>query len=183
MAAHVLVYSLFYPALANAWSSLLGFGLGMLGLPARVWRDPALAGNPYFSWIGVDMPVAAFTPLQGLAHAVLIAALVTLSRWFKPHLMPLAYALRLLCGFHAVVIFYFLYSPIPFPYSVLQHTLNLFSFGAVMILLIPAILALTYYPLETSWARRTAGTLLIMLRDPWGVPLQLCQRTQPFPMP
>jgi glyoxylase I family protein len=27
------------------------------------------------------------------------------------------------------------------------------------------------------------GTLLIMLRDPWGVPLQLCQRTQPFPMP
>ena len=27
------------------------------------------------------------------------------------------------------------------------------------------------------------GTQLIMLRDPWGVPLQLCQRTQPFPMP
>ena len=27
------------------------------------------------------------------------------------------------------------------------------------------------------------GTLLIMLRDPWGVPLQLCQRTKPFPMP
>lgn len=27
------------------------------------------------------------------------------------------------------------------------------------------------------------GTLLIMLRDPWHVPLQLCQRTKPFPMP
>ena len=27
------------------------------------------------------------------------------------------------------------------------------------------------------------GTLLIMLRDPWKVPLQLCQRTKPFPMP
>ena len=27
------------------------------------------------------------------------------------------------------------------------------------------------------------GTLLIMLRDPWGVPLQLCQRTQPFKIP
>lgn len=27
------------------------------------------------------------------------------------------------------------------------------------------------------------GTLLIMLRDPWGVPLQLCQRTNPMPMP
>jgi glyoxylase I family protein len=24
------------------------------------------------------------------------------------------------------------------------------------------------------------GTLLIMLRDPWGVPLQLCQRATPF---
>ena len=24
------------------------------------------------------------------------------------------------------------------------------------------------------------GTLLIMMRDPWGVPLQLCQRTKPF---
>ncbi|MFM8334415.1 MAG: VOC family protein [Opitutaceae bacterium] len=24
------------------------------------------------------------------------------------------------------------------------------------------------------------GSLLIMLRDPWGVALQLCQRTQPF---
>jgi glyoxylase I family protein len=27
------------------------------------------------------------------------------------------------------------------------------------------------------------GTLLIMMRDPWGVALQLCQRVQPFPMP
>lgn len=24
------------------------------------------------------------------------------------------------------------------------------------------------------------GTLLIMLRDPWGVPVQLCQRAKPF---
>jgi catechol 2,3-dioxygenase-like lactoylglutathione lyase family enzyme len=27
------------------------------------------------------------------------------------------------------------------------------------------------------------GSLLIMLRDPWGVALQLCQRTIPFPLP
>lgn len=27
------------------------------------------------------------------------------------------------------------------------------------------------------------GTLLIMLRDPWGVPVQLCQRAQPFQPP
>ncbi len=27
------------------------------------------------------------------------------------------------------------------------------------------------------------GSLLIMMRDPWGVPLQLCQRTQPFRVP
>ncbi len=27
------------------------------------------------------------------------------------------------------------------------------------------------------------GSLLIMMRDPWGVPLQLCQRTTPFPVP
>ncbi|HEY8995683.1 MAG TPA: VOC family protein [Lacunisphaera sp.] len=26
------------------------------------------------------------------------------------------------------------------------------------------------------------GTLLIMLRDPWGVPVQLCQRAQVFPI-
>ena len=25
------------------------------------------------------------------------------------------------------------------------------------------------------------GSILIMMRDPWGVPLQLCQRNQPFP--
>jgi glyoxylase I family protein len=25
------------------------------------------------------------------------------------------------------------------------------------------------------------GSRLIMMRDPWGVPLQLCQRTSPFP--
>lgn len=27
------------------------------------------------------------------------------------------------------------------------------------------------------------GSLLIMMRDPWGVSLQLCQRATPFPMP
>lgn len=26
------------------------------------------------------------------------------------------------------------------------------------------------------------GSMLVMMRDPWGVPLQLCQRTEPFPM-
>ena len=25
------------------------------------------------------------------------------------------------------------------------------------------------------------GTILVMMRDPWGVPVQLCQRTKPFP--
>ena len=27
------------------------------------------------------------------------------------------------------------------------------------------------------------GTFLVMLRDPWGVPVQLCQRAQPFQLP
>lgn len=27
------------------------------------------------------------------------------------------------------------------------------------------------------------GSLLVMLRDPWGVPLQLCERATPFKMP
>ena len=26
------------------------------------------------------------------------------------------------------------------------------------------------------------GTRLIMMRDPWGVPVQLCQRSEPFPV-
>lgn len=25
------------------------------------------------------------------------------------------------------------------------------------------------------------GSLLLMMRDPWGIPLQLCQRAKPFP--
>lgn len=27
------------------------------------------------------------------------------------------------------------------------------------------------------------GSRLLMMRDPWGVPLQFCQRAKPFPMP
>lgn len=27
------------------------------------------------------------------------------------------------------------------------------------------------------------GSHLVMMRDPWGLPLQLCQRATPFPMP
>ena len=27
------------------------------------------------------------------------------------------------------------------------------------------------------------GSRLMMMRDPWGVPLQFCQRTKPFPLP
>jgi catechol 2,3-dioxygenase-like lactoylglutathione lyase family enzyme len=26
----------------------------------------------------------------------------------------------------------------------------------------------------------TDGSLLVMMRDPWGIPLQFCQRTKPF---
>lgn len=27
------------------------------------------------------------------------------------------------------------------------------------------------------------GSVIVMMRDPWGLPLQLCQRAEPFPMP
>lgn len=27
------------------------------------------------------------------------------------------------------------------------------------------------------------GSILLMMRDPWGVPLQLCERVDPFPWP
>jgi catechol 2,3-dioxygenase-like lactoylglutathione lyase family enzyme len=30
-------------------------------------------------------------------------------------------------------------------------------------------------------ARPDPGSLLIMLRDPWGIPLQLCRRSDPMP--
>lgn len=34
-------------------------------------------------------------------------------------------------------------------------------------------------PVEEQWPE--VGTHLVMLRDPWGVPLQLCQRSSPYP--
>jgi len=35
--------------------------------------------------------------------------------------------------------------------------------------------------IDVEVVRPADGSILYMLRDPWGVPLQICQRTHPFP--
>ncbi|MGQ0727581.1 hypothetical protein [Acidovorax sp.] len=94
-----------------------------------------------------------------------LAAVLTVVAWglalrLRGRWLPVQYLVRVLCVVQALALLYFWFAPMPFPHLVLNHVMDLLDSGYLLILAIPVLMALGYYPLQISWQAKVVHTCL-----------------------
>ena len=97
-----------------------------------------------------------------------LAAVVVVVAWglslrLRGRWLPAQYLVRVLCVVQALALLYFWFAPMPFPHQLLSHAVDLLDAGYLLMLSIPVLMALGYYPLQISWQAKVVHTLLILM--------------------
>ena len=160
------------PWLLEFWRLFVMTWAEPLGLPLRVSAREAGWGELRLVWSYLEAP----TGLPG-NFALWVSALVTLAFFavtyvLPPRMIPLKYVLRILCGVQGVSVAFFALGG-EFPYGVQDHVLALSSGGFVLMVAIPAMLAMGYYVLRVPVVMKVLHTFLILGYFTLLVPLQV----------
>lgn len=174
------------PALLSAVVTL---ALGPIG---EGWR---LALERLAPFLGMDEPVgfAAVSlgdlltfyvphlttpaPLPGVWHYWVVggicALVLAVSLLLPDRFMPLRYYLRFATLIQLSSILYFAIRPDAFPYALPQYTLGFLQAGCAVLVLIPLVLGLTYYPFDIALWRKVLLTVLAVGHIVVLLPLQV----------
>lgn len=150
--------------LGEAWHQVLDFWLTpLMGVDVVTLAPREVLPGWQMGLPDVALRAGAPSGLQWLV-ALLVAIGITLVSFLMPfRAKPLAYLLRLVALIQFSANAYFYVSPGLFPYSLRDHVTTLFSGTFVLMLLVPWILALTYFPFNVSWLRKIALLVICLL--------------------
>ena len=170
-------------------SALVALSLQPLG---DVWR---LALERLIPWLGLPGPIgfasatpsALFgfyvphvttpAPLPGVWHywAVggICALVLAVSLVLPVRLMPLRYYLRFATLIQLSSILYFAIRPDSFPYALPQYTLGFLQAGCAVLVLVPLVLGLTFYPFDIAVWRKVLLTAMVVGHMAVLLPLQV----------
>lgn len=105
--------------------------------------------------------------------AVVAGALLLVSLVLPHRFIPLRYFLRFLVLLQGISIGYFALAPAgSFPYTLPSYLAGLVSMGQVVLVLLPLILAVTYFLFDISWARKLLLMVLLLGHVAVMIPLQ-----------
>lgn len=149
---------------ASAWTGQFAWWMHQLDIPLT---GGTRLDDTHTLWL---LPVAHFElPLRVVAAwAPWAHALVSLAVWWGAGRLPDAarpamYLLRFAVLLHGCAIVYFLLWPGSFQYSVFQHTSGGFRQMWALMLLVPWLHLLIYYPLPYSFQNRVLLTLATLV--------------------
>lgn len=150
--------------LAQAWRAALEFWLMPLAPSAQV----ELLARPMLPGWSVMLPELALgagapTGVQWLNTLLGAIVVLLVSLLLPPRARPFAYLLRLAALIQLSANLYFYLSPSLFPHTLRSHVTGLLSGAFLLMLLVPWIHALTYYPFDHRWSRKLGLTLLTLL--------------------
>ncbi len=151
------------PLLMAFWRDAIIFWLSRMDIPLQAQHNIATIGSLRFDWINhadpSTMPDFAMKLISALVTFLVFALTTRMgSKW-----LPVKYLLRILCAVQTAALIFFTYVPSQFPYSIPDHMRDLVSMGYMLILAIPVLLAIGYYLLHLSIARKIFHTILILI--------------------
>lgn len=151
-------------SLALFWRDALAFWLRPLADGARIMlTSQELLPGWSIGMPDVNLGAGAPTGVEWL-NALLFAVALLLIGLILPHrARPVAYLLRLVAVVQLSANLYFYLTPGQFPYSLRGHVTTLSSGLFVLLLLVPWIHALAWYPFDHRWPRKLLLTLLTLL--------------------
>lgn len=159
--------------IGSFWSAMLEFWMARLGLPGSVVSEGR--------WIGdiriYDLPfvdVVARSPQSSelFICLVLVGLTMLLSYLLLRRSLPVAYIIWAFCLIQIISVLFFWSRPDQFPYSIAGHVRGGLEMSVALLLVLPWILAPTYYSFEFSVGRKVLATLLVMLHVIVFTPLQ-----------
>lgn len=149
--------------IGRAWHDIMEFWLA----PLASGEPVALARRVVLPDVGMLIPTVVLgagapTGLQWL-YALLATIVLFLGTFLLPHrARPAAYLLRLVALVQFSAQLYFYVTPGRFPYSLREHVTTLSSGMFLLMLLVPWVHALAYYPFDHRWSRKIALTALTL---------------------
>lgn len=167
-----LVYLVLLPALGRIWTHAFEWLAGPLALGAVGQRTTVIA-----SILAFDVPyfaAAAAAPSRvqwWIAFLVTVVALLC-TLVMRRQLLPLAYAVRFAAAIQCTALAFFAAAPARFPYDLAAYVSGMMLVGAILIGLVPLVLALTFYVIDVEWSRKVALTVVVMGHLAVLVPLQ-----------
>lgn len=162
-----------YPGLVDFWQMSIGFWAAHMDLPVRVYRlSSDFAGVP-FDRLALELPGTAITQWVWLAHATSASLAGLLTVRLPERMLPLTYMVRILCGLQFFVLLFFLFFEAAFPYSIIDHTRDIFGFRVFLLMILPSLLGLTYFIFEACRWRKLLACFTLFLYFVLSLPLLL----------
>jgi hypothetical protein len=160
--------------IAQWWVEQLNFWMiktGMLG-GAQITPSSAQSGLSLIPKFDIVTPTFLPTIRIWWITAIVCVVMWAYSMWLKPSRLPLIYFLRLLVLVQASSLVFFYVWPQSLPTTVANFLTDIFRQSAGLMLLVPALLALTLYLFALPWWIKYLATLSALLFMTFFVPLQ-----------
>lgn len=157
-----LIYG-FREPLYNFWRSYLLTWARWLQLPLQPAEMSSRQDQLGLSWLPAAGDLGLSTTTGAALAAGVIVVAWALSLRLRGRWLPAQYLIRVLCVVQALALLYFWFAPMPFPHQLLSHVTDLLDAGFLLMLAIPVLMAMGYYPLQISWQAKVVHTLLILL--------------------
>lgn len=172
------VFALMYPSLLRSWQQVCQFWFEHLDINAQAVRVARhQLADFQFQLLAVLAPGREITLLDWLSNILVLLILFAISFLLPTVAVPIKYLLRGLILLHSLSLVFFAFAAPLFPYAIVDHTRDIFTFTAFLIFLTPAIFAVTFYIFETSWLRMLSGTAITMFYFIVSLPFTLVIHT------
>jgi hypothetical protein len=162
------------PWLCRLWGYLLGNGMAILGLHAKL----GLTERHITSYISFSVP---YPRMEGIAPdarmwwstAVVVGLAYAASCFFPQKATPVKYLLRAVLLIQSSALLYFLLSGASFPHTPDSYMEGLVSYKIALISFVPALFGLTYYIFIFSAFKKIALTIMAMAHLSLFLPLHI----------
>jgi hypothetical protein len=160
------------PSVTHLWARMFSFWAVHLNLQAPVAMIPQHWGRIELSIPYISLPAGSITPLTWSLTALVTAAVGAATEFFGEERTPIMYITRALVFLQASALVYFAFASARFPHSLPGYTVGMMVFGIILISLVPAILAFTFYVFDFVWWKKVGLTVITMAHLTLLIPLQ-----------
>jgi hypothetical protein len=160
------------PSVTHLWARMFSFWAVHLNLHAPVDIVPQHWGRIALSIPYINLPAGPITPLTWSLTALVTAAIGASTEFFGEERTPITYMVRALVFLQATALVYFAFASARFPHSLPGYTVGMMVFGIILISLVPAILAFTFYVFKFVWWKKVGLTVATMAHLTLLIPLQ-----------
>jgi hypothetical protein len=168
-----LIWMRSIPLVTAMWTRIFRWWVARLGLNAPVVITPQSWGSHiHFAIPFISLPAGAITPGTWLSTALLTAIALAVSFYLGEEMAPAAYLIRALVIIQTTALVYFAFFAARFPHDLPSYTVGMLVFGVILISMVPAVLAFTYYVFDFAWWKKLSLTLGAMAYLALFMPLQ-----------